>query len=515
MGALDSSVAQPLPPARPPDAPTDDGLPAELTTLCTGEDGHLWICEGAEHRVRLTWSPDDFALVPGMPPLPGVMGELEDSFVFAHPTASSDGDRVAVFGLLPTLDDSLDGDQDAWVVAGAWPEEPEEDEPEDDVVGPGLVMEPGEDLEELLADDEVAQLLAGEDGLLFSDGEDDDDDEASPAFWPGGKVYVLDRDGVQVTQAFEFEDGSPTHIEWTPDDTGLLVLHQEEDHLLLHHVDANAEREPEFLAAGAPIFWSWQPGGHTLAARLVPPGGGPAQVVLGKPLQGEALQPVAAAGAFYVPAWHPDGSRLLYSIAGEREDELILADAAGQRLSRLLSYPGRAAFQWLADGRHVALAVAPEGAGPFQLLELLDVDADSSRPLWRGPFLAFLRAPTGVILCLLDAPTGRIQWLHLDLEGTSRPLGTPFSPAREALVALHFFEQVGPSHPWLSPDRRFLVCSGWLTPDTGADATGDEADDDEEITPPEVLITPLDGGPVRSLGPGRFACFAAPRGARG
>ena len=501
-------MAQPSPPIPANEAPPQTLLPAELTTLCTGEDGHLWVCEGADHRVRLTWSPDDFALAPGLPPLPGAMGDLEDALVFAHPTASADGDRIAVFGLLPTMDDGFD-DEDAWIVAGTWPEEPTSTD--DDVVGPGLVIESGEDLEELLADDELAERLAGEGGLLFSDeleDDEDEDDDGPPAFWPGGKVYVLDRDGVQVTEAFDFEQGTPTHIEWMPDGRGLLVLHQEDDHLLLHQVDATAQEPPALLAVGAPLFWSWQPGGQTFAGRLVPPEGGPAQVVMGQPQEGTALEPVAEAGAFYVPAWHPDGTSLLFSTAGSREDELILADARGQRLSRLLSYPGRAAFQWHADGRHVGLAVAPEGNGPFQLLELLDIASDSSRTLWRGPFVAFLQVPDGFVLSLLDAESGRLQWLFVDLEGRGRPLGRPFTPAREALVALHFFEQVGPSHPWLSHDGRFLVCSGWLD-------DGDEPGGDEDLSPPQVLVTPLDGGPVRSLGPGRFACFAPTRAPRG
>lgn len=475
-------------------------MPPDLTVLCTGEDGHLWVCEGSDRRVRLTWSPEDFAVAPGLPPLPGVLGDLEDALVFAHPTSAPDGERIAAFGLLPTDDEGWDDEEEGWIVAGTWPS----DIPDNDVAGPGLLIEDDDDVDALLeafAEPSFPEI----DELELAD--EDEDDEPIPAFWPGGKVFVLDRDGVQVTQAFEFEDGTPTHIEWTPDGQGLLVLHQEEEHLLLHRVDAHAARPPELLGAGAPIFWSWQPGEadpRSLAVRLVPPSGGPAQVAIGNPSNGWELEHIADAGTFYVPAWHPDGTSLLYATAGSREDELILADARGKRLSRLLSYPGRAAFAWDRSGRHVSLAVAPEGSGPFQLLEQIDVAGDTSKTLWRGPFLAFLQVDHGLVLCLLDADSGRLQWLHLTEDGTSRALGQPFTPAREALVALHFFEQVGGSHPWLSPDGRFLICSGWLEGDVP----------DGEIVPPQVVLTPLDGGPPRSLGPGRFACFAPPRTAR-
>ena len=104
-----------LPPA-PAQVETLPALPRGLLTLFTGEDGHLYLAEGdGVSTTRLTWSPEDFAPIPGIPFFPGLTEELEDELVFAHPTISADGQRVAAFALQPTLIDEadiLDGDFD-------------------------------------------------------------------------------------------------------------------------------------------------------------------------------------------------------------------------------------------------------------------------------------------------------------------------------------------------------------------------------------------------------------------
>ena len=459
-----------------PDDEATDLLPKDLVTVWAGEDGHLYLGEGdSRSPTRLTWSPEDFSVFPGLPALPGTMGDLEDALVFAHPTPDRDGRRIALFGLLPTMDEGMD---EAEFLATVWPLPGAAN---DDVVGPSLVLE--------------------------GDDEDDEDDEDPPRYWPGGKVYVVDRGGVEVTQAYEFDDGSPTHLEWAPDDRHLLVLHQDEGALQLHLVDSESPGDSRLLAAGAPVFWSWQPKGDRMAARVVLPGE-PATICIGQPLQDGALEPVAEAGTFYVPAWHPDGTSLLFATAGSREDELILADHRGRRLSRLLAFPGRAAFQWAADGRHIALAVALEVERAFGVLELLDVAGDRTTPLFQGAFVAFdwLPGERGLVVCGADEDEGLLRWIHVDLEGHARPLGSPWSPSRESLVALHFFEQVAPSHPHVSADGRFLLHSGW--PESPIlTAAPFEPTDEDEGDPAHVLVTPFDDGPTVSLGPGRFGCF--------
>ena len=126
----------------------ESAIPREVEVIYSGEDGHIYISEGDGRRAhRLTWSLDDFSTLPGMPALPGVCGPLEDSLVFTNPVPSRDGQRVAVFGLLPTrLDDrelypwepwmGEEGEDDEWEVVQA--DAPGADGESSDVVGRAL-----------------------------------------------------------------------------------------------------------------------------------------------------------------------------------------------------------------------------------------------------------------------------------------------------------------------------------------------------------------------------------------
>ena len=115
----------------------EHAIPREIEVVYTGDDGHIYISEGDGRRSeRLSWSTEDFSTLPGMPPLPGVCGNLEDGLVFTNPISSRDGERVAVFGLLPTLledreiypwepwmdDESVEDDE--WEVSAMEPVDP-------------------------------------------------------------------------------------------------------------------------------------------------------------------------------------------------------------------------------------------------------------------------------------------------------------------------------------------------------------------------------------------------------
>jgi len=514
-------------------------LPRHLRILYTGGDGHLYVAEGDGIRTtRLTWSNDDFATIPGLPSLPGTLGELEDAYVFAHPTPSPDGQRVAVFGLLPTTEEdfiiaeqALADEEDSWtdvdealeeLTDSLWEGDESPGGREDDVAGPGvvfaLVTDDGEqivngDLEEMV-DLSNAEMSADE---RYDDDDDEFDDEHSelevPLYWPGGKLYVVHRDGVQVWEVWETDDGSPTHLEWAPGGRHLLVLHQEGDKLHLVLVDAEACGVSVRLASGLPIFWDWQPGGNTLAVRTTDPETDVSLLQLIDVTGKESTRTLGEAGSFYGPAWRPDGSAVAWAMKGSREDRLVLTDADGSNEQILMSYPGRGAFRWDSTGRHLAVAVSPEGEGPFGAIELLDLEGTGTRTLFHGTFVALRWLPddSGLLVCQADDEDESLHWVCLGLDGSVRPVGVPFLPSREAAVGLHFFEQLGRSHPFLSPDGRHVVFSGHslgevLEGGPGVDPMLGILDQEDE-QPPAIFVAPLDGGPTVLVGHGHFACF--------
>jgi Tol biopolymer transport system component len=498
------------------------------------------VAEGDGLRTtRLTWSNEDFATIPGLPSLPGTLGDLEDSYVFAHPTPSPDGDRVAVFGLLPTTEEDFmlaedeldDEDDDSWtdmdealeeLTDSLWDEEDDPKERQDDVAGPGVVFALVTDDGEQIVDGDLEALVdlgnaeMSADGRYHDDDDDDDDgrDEVDlPAYWPGGKLYVVHKDGVQVWEVWDTDDGSPTHLEWAPDGRHLLVLHQEDERLHLVLVDADACGVSVKLASGLPVFWDWQPGGQTLVVRVTDPDTEVSVVQLVDVTMQRATRTVGEAGSFYAPAWRPDGSAFAWAVKGAREDRLVLTSADGSDEQVLFSYPGRAAFAWDSRGRHLAVAVAPEGEGPFHAIELVDVEGGATRTLFHGAFVALRWLPddVGLLVCQADEEDESLHWVLVGLDGSVRPVGVPFLPSQESAVGLHFFEQLGASHPFLSPDGRHVVFSGHSLGEVieggpGVDPVPGilESEDDQ---PPAIYVAPLDGGPTVCVGHGHFACF--------
>jgi hypothetical protein len=488
-------------------------LPEGLVVYFMDEEGHLFVAQGdIRDSRRLTWDSDDFSFLPGMPSMPGSTGELEDSHIFAHPTPSADGKRIAVFGLLPTLgrEDDWDGapwefveEQFPYLATEGWPPEDDEDALPDDVAGLAMAVVNG-DPDDI---DQDAVVLSVEEEDDFEDDFEDDEDEID-MYWPGGKVYVLHSDGVQVWEPWEFESGSPTHLEWTPDDRHLMVLCQQERELELLWVDVDEPGRGRLLMRGAPIFWDWRPGHNSLAIRAGSEDS-PAGLFLFDPSEPDSPDPrmVAEAGNFYVPAWHPAGDSLLFGAPGSgREDDLILADASGHPLKKLASYPGRAGFRWDSSGRRLGLAIAPDGHGPFHSLEVLDLVTNSTTEVWRGPFIAFEWLPDGALLiCHADEDEGLLRWARVHPDHVDSPLllGEPWAPARETIISLHFFEQIARSHPFLSSDGRHVIYSGWLLDDLNR-----QGDIPAVTGSPRVLVTSLEGGgETIQIARGRFGVF--------
>lgn len=488
----------------------ESAIPRELEVIYSGDDGHIYISEGDGLRAhRLTWSIDDFSTLPGMPAMPGVCGSLEDSLVFTNPVPSRDGNTVAVFGLLPTLLDDRElypwepwmGEEapdDEWEVVQA--AAADENQEESDVVGRGMVLVVYGDEDE----DEV--------GVESIEESVDDDSRDLPTFWPGSKVYVMHRDGVRVWQPWSNDEGTAIHLEWAPDDKHLMVLHQDEELMHLDLVTSTGEGEDIRIASGAPLFWSWQPGGRRLAVRTDHPEDQEALLHLCDPLDNMESQLVGPAGSFYSPAWHPEGKALAYGKRGEREDCLTLVDPMGEPLRELFTYPGRAAFRWEPRGSQLAVAHAPEGHGPFQALEVLELDG-SSRTLWRGSFICFkwLADSSGFLICRSDLEQGHLHWLVLHRDGATRPIGLPFVPTRETAVSLHFFEQVSRGQPFSSRDDRFVTYAGYPVEPCESDSGTTEPKAPNTLEPEDrhsrILVTPLNGSKTVAVGEGRYACF--------
>jgi Tol biopolymer transport system component len=116
--------------------------------------------------------------------------------------------------------------------------------------------------------------------------------------------------------------------------------------------------------------------------------------------------------------------------------------------------------------------------------------------------VAFRWLPDGerLLLCTASPDGEGLRWVLLDLQGEAHPVGPAFTPAQECFIALHFFEQVGISHPFLSADGKHVIFAGHCAEAVPGVPEGEGPDS-------HVFVTDLGSGSTVSVGRGRFACL--------
>src|SRR5205823_3981390 len=142
-------------------------------------------------------------------------------------------------------------------------------------------------------------------------------------------------------------------------------LVQRSETLALELVDLNGERRPRAVAHGAPLFWSWAPGGRQLAvhsgqsARDMSAGG----TFMIDAASGRVDEVLSGVPALYrAPAWSADGRWLAFARIAEGGTRLVMLDvASGERCTRELDR-GPVAFVWHPRLPMLAYAVAPTDA---------------------------------------------------------------------------------------------------------------------------------------------------------
>ncbi len=298
----------------------------------------------------------------------------------------------------------------------------------------------------------------------------------------------------------------PFYIAWNPNGDQLAYLSNwqviDGSSIALRLVDVQAEDSQEALAvstlaSGQPLYFSWSPQGDRLLAHV------DGERVEIYDLEGEAESLVISGGSFPSPNWSPAGEQLVYAVADERTQRLLLTDLAGEPLQALTDFTGSVAFSLNPDGSQVAYIATEEGATASTLGPLYIVETGSlrTREISDLPVLAFFWSPDGSKLAYLalEAVNRRVgmRWHVWDGEST-RPYAA-FFPSRVLLRDyLPFFDQYAQSHRLWAPDSSAFVFAGTL-------ANGEEG----------IWVQRVDGedgAPVR-VGPGVFATWS-PAGPR-
>jgi TolB protein len=227
---------------------------------------------------------------------------------------------------------------------------------------------------------------------------------------------------------------------------------------------AEEEQVAKTLAAGQPFYFSWSPDGSRLLAHI---DGERVEVYDVVAEGGDTQSLIISGGAFSAPQWSATGDQLVYAIADNQTQHLLLTDLAGRPLQTLTDYDGRVSFLLSPDGQQLAyVATDPEvAASTLGPLYVVDVETRRTRELSNRPVLAFYWSPDSQKLAFLtlDTVNGSIGMRWNVWDGKATRQYTTFLPSRELLQNyLPFFDQYAQSHRIWSPESDAFVFAGTL-----------------------------------------------------
>ena len=256
-------------------------------------------------------------------------------------------------------------------------------------------------------------------------------------------------------------DTLPFYLSWSDTNT-LATLRNGANGLRLETTTQESLEDGVTLVdEGAPLYFSWEPGGERLATHI-----GTDRLELN---DGGTLQPLGPTpGDFQAPYWSAAG--IVGVVQDGRDQKLMVttADGTSTPLARTLGSTYLVSTQ---DGSRIAAQVAAGQQDGLSVLyqetpvlpsdQLVVVDSDGGvTVVTESPVLAFSWSPDGdrlLVLDLVDAGVGRWQvWSNDTLEEIVR-FGLESSFVRDLLP---FFDQYAQSVSFWSPDGTAFAVPG-------------------------------------------------------
>jgi TolB protein len=297
------------------------------------------------------------------------------------------------------------------------------------------------------------------------------------------KVMVANLDDDSVNEIFKSDSEHPIYLNWSPDDTNLSFISSNisGQNIILQSIPAEGG-DRTILDTGSPYYWSWAPDGHVM---IVHAGGAAASSpehiaflnVESSAVTEQGLDSTPA--SFQAPAWSPDGSHIALARVSDKENQIVVTDAAGENPKKIGTFTNKTAFAWSGDSTRIAYLDGEQAlsAGTIGPLHVVDLET-SKETVEDANIIAFFWSPRGkeiAYFILLQAQgdgssgssggstQGQSQFvleLHvLDVtSGESRKLFT-YRPTQQFLSVLPYFDQYHQSATIWSPDNNNLVLS--------------------------------------------------------
>lgn len=297
-------------------------------------------------------------------------------------------------------------------------------------------------------------------------------------------------------------DSAPFYLYWAPDSHSITFLTQEKSGLAMRQVNTQAG-DSRVMATGAPFYWVWSPQGDKLLMHV----GGSRAVseeahlsILENQANAGRIELDLAPGRFQAPAWSSDGSYFYYIAADKQgNDGIYKTNAATLEQSLVTEVKGVAFMVLSPDNRRIAFLQIEQGnRAPFGTAYIINTDGSNRRRITDAPVGSMYWSPDGSKLALMtigrrtDGSTAKagglalplpqeviFRWLIFNPETDALEVLTTFTPTRDFLQTVPYFDQYHLSLTFWSPDSRyFIVIKGEMDSSDGTiwifDTTGAE-----------------------------------------
>jgi len=298
------------------------------------------------------------------------------------------------------------------------------------------------------------------------------------------KVLVANMDDKSVNEIYTSDNERPIYLNWSPDNANVSFIstNVSNQNIILQSVPSQGG-DRTILDTGSPYYWSWAPDGHVM---IVHAGGALASEpdhiaflnVDSTTITEQGLDLDSTSASFQAPAWSPDGSHIALARTSNKENEIVITDAAGENLKKIGTFTSKTAFAWSSDSSRLAYLDGLQAldAGTIGSLHVVDLETNKETAE-DANIIAFFWSPSGKEIAYFillqangdssgsssgstDSSPQYVLELHvLDVtSGESRKLFT-YRPTQQFLSVLPYFDQYHQSVTIWSPDNNNLVLS--------------------------------------------------------